>query len=71
MSSIIVLGQSIPGLEDSVANSTGEIHVKVNLNVAPHLRPVCHSLSTARATVLRSRTNVDSLNHGLQSQIKL
>ena len=71
MSSIIVLGQSVPSLEDLVANGTGEIHIKVNLNVAPHLRPVRHSFPTALAAVLRSRTIVDSLNHCLQCQIKL
>merc|ERR1719234_2834216 len=43
----------------------------MNFNVSPHLRPVCHSFSTALATVLRSRTIVDSLNHSLQCQIKL
>ena len=71
VSSIIVLGQSVPSLEDLVANGAGEIHIKVNLNVAPHLRPVRHPFSTALATVLRSRTIFDSLNHSLQCQIKL
>ena len=71
MSSIIVLGQGVSGLEDLVANAAGEIHIKVNLNGAPHLRPVRHSFSTVLAAVLRSRTIVDSLNHCLQCQIKL
>ena len=69
--SIIVLGESVPGFEDLVANCTGKVHIKMNFNVSPHLRPVCHSFSTALATVLRSRTIVDSLNHSLQCQIKL
>ena len=71
MSSIIVLGQSVPSLEDLVANGTGEIHIKVNLDVPPHLRPVGHLPSTALATVHRGRTIVDSLNHCLQCQVKL
>ena len=66
-----MLRQGVPGLEVLVTNGTGKVHVKVDLYVPSHLRPVPHSLATSLAHVLVAEPLLAPLYHCLQGQIKV